>query len=180
VAPAFLEEWKAPEPHDAEEAGALWALFIRTIEALVSTFNLTKKEEEQVIEAVAEQVPFIEKPRHEIPSLLDGNGGNKQQIAQIVRRSPEQSGLPEIFELAERVRGRSSHKRLFRFPTYGLGKQAQLRLLRSAMSGRMPAYNANGTVKQFIYQYANSSPENEKRITSCGCARISRFRQAQF
>jgi hypothetical protein len=49
-----------------------------------------------------------------------------------------------------------------RFPTYGLGKQAQLRLLRSAMSGRMPAYNANGTIKEFIYQYANSSPEKEK------------------
>jgi hypothetical protein len=82
VAPAFLEEWKAPEPHDAEEAGALWALFIRTIEALVSTFNLTKKEEEQVIEAVAEQVPFIEKPvkksRLNEIGLRDGNGGNKQ------------------------------------------------------------------------------------------------------
>jgi hypothetical protein len=49
-----------------------------------------------------------------------------------------------------------------KFPTYGLGKQAQLRLLRSAMSGRMAAYNPNGTIKQFIYTYANSLPEREK------------------
>src|SRR6185369_7771217 len=40
-----------------------------------------------------------------------------------------------------------------KFPVYSAGKEAQLRLLRSAMSGKMPAYNANGTIRQFIYQY---------------------------
>jgi len=49
-----------------------------------------------------------------------------------------------------------------KFPTYAQGKQAQLRLLRAACSGRMKAYNSNGTIKDFIFVYASSSPFVEK------------------
>jgi hypothetical protein len=51
-----------------------------------------------------------------------------------------------------------------KFPTYGLGKQAQLRLLRSAMTGRMiPYYRPEMTIDKFIRVYASSSPEIEKQ-----------------
>jgi hypothetical protein len=53
--------------------------------------------------------------------------------------------------------------RFAKFPTYSLGKQAQLRLLRSVMTGRMvPYYRPEMTIDKFIRAYASSSPEIEK------------------
>ena len=50
-----------------------------------------------------------------------------------------------------------------KFPTYSLGKQAQLKLLRSAMTGRMVPYcRPEMTIEKFIRVYASSSPELEK------------------
>jgi hypothetical protein len=64
-----------------------------------------------------------------------------------------------------------------KFPTYGLGKQAQLRLLRSAMTGRMVSYyRPEMSIDAFIRAYASSSPEIEKKnyvIRVCADLKIS-------
>lgn len=49
------------------------------------------------------------------------------------------------------------------FPTYELGKKAQLHLLRAACEGRMTAYQPSMTLEKFIRTYASSSPEIEKQ-----------------
>jgi hypothetical protein len=66
--------------------------------------------------------------------------------------------------------------RFAKFPTYSLGKQAQLRLLRSVMTGRMvPYYRPEMTIDKFIQAYASSSPEIEKAnyvVRVCGTLNI--------
>jgi hypothetical protein len=50
-----------------------------------------------------------------------------------------------------------------RFPTYSLGKRAQLHLLNAAFSDRMTAYRSTMSPDQFIRAYASTSPEIEKQ-----------------
>ena len=63
-----------------------------------------------------------------------------------------------------------------KFPTYSLGKQAQLRLLRSAMTGSMvPYYRPEMTIDKFVRTYASSSPGIEKVncvVRVCGTLNI--------
>jgi hypothetical protein len=51
--PQFLKQWTPPVPRQADEA----SLFMRTLMALLSTFGLNKKEEEEIKETVAELFP---------------------------------------------------------------------------------------------------------------------------
>jgi hypothetical protein len=175
--PHFLEEYVPPKPHESEEA-TKWQLFMQTLSALLSTFRLTKSEEQKIKDSIAEQFSDPEAPQEppEIPTPAPPPQRSHvtelayaMELVETRGRDPKTLGVrlnnPGCLKFATwqkeygAVLGTSGFAK---FPTYGLGKQAQLRLLRSAMYGRMPAYNANGTIKQFIYQYANSSPEQEK------------------
>jgi hypothetical protein len=51
--PHFLNQWNAARPRESEEA----SLFMGTVMALLSTFGLNKKEEDQIKETVAELFP---------------------------------------------------------------------------------------------------------------------------
>jgi hypothetical protein len=51
--PHFLNQWTPPAPRQADQA----SLFMRTLIALLSTFGLNKKEEEEIKETVAERSP---------------------------------------------------------------------------------------------------------------------------
>jgi hypothetical protein len=51
--PHFLNQWTPPVPRESEQA----SLFMRTLVALLSTFGLNKKEEDQIKETVAELFP---------------------------------------------------------------------------------------------------------------------------
>jgi hypothetical protein len=162
--PYFLEEYVPPQPRPAEESR--WAYFLQTLAALLSTFKISKEDEAKVYDAISENVPFIEKPvkRSRLNDLATAmemvETGNRNPKTLAVRlNNPGALKFSNWQKEYSAVLGSGGFSR---FPSYPMGKQAQLRLLRSAMSGRMPAYRANGTVREFIYQNANSSPEIEK------------------
>jgi hypothetical protein len=54
--------------------------------------------------------------------------------------------------MATAVWRRSRNNGFAKFPVYSSGKEAQLHLLRSAMSGKMPAYNADGTIRRILHR----------------------------
>jgi len=49
--PHFLNQWTAPAPRESEQA----SLFMRTLMALLSTFGLNKKEEDQIIDELLDR-----------------------------------------------------------------------------------------------------------------------------
>lgn len=53
--PHFLDQWTPPAPRESQEA-TKWQLFMQTLAALLSTFGLTKTEEQKIQEAIAEQL----------------------------------------------------------------------------------------------------------------------------
>jgi hypothetical protein len=170
--PHFLNQWTPPAPRESEEA-TKWQLFMQTLAALLSTFGLTKKEEELITETVAEKFPekFPEKPVPPIPrkSRVEELAHSMEMI-ETGNQNPKTLGVrynnPGCLKYSkwQTVYGSVPGTGGFaKFPTYSLGKQAQLRLLRSAMTGRMiPYYRPTMTIDQFIRVYASSSPEIEK------------------
>jgi hypothetical protein len=65
--------------------------------------------------------------------------------------------------MAKCLRFNASKGGFAKFPTYSLGKQAQFRLLESAMTGKMILYyKPEMTIDKFIRTYTSSSPEIEK------------------
>ena len=162
--PHFLEEYIQPQPRPAEESR--WAYFLQTLAALLSTFKISKEDEQKVYDAVSENVPFVEKPvkrsrlnalAHIMEMVETGNRNPKSLAVRLYN-----PGALKYSSWQKEYQAVPSSSGFSRFPAYGLGKQAQLRLLRSAMSGRMPAYNPAGTLRDFIFMYANSSPQKEK------------------
>ena len=167
--PHFLNQWAPPAPRESEEA----SLFMRTLMALLSTFGLNKKEEDQIKETVAELFPKPSAPVAPAP------GPRKSRVEELAlsmemietsNQNPKTLGVrlnnPGCLKFAnwEKEYGAvPSISGFAKFPTYSSGKQAQLRLLRSAMSGRMvPYYRPEMTINSFIRTYASSSPEIEK------------------
>jgi hypothetical protein len=148
-----------------------------TLKALLSTFGLTKSEEQKIQEVIAEQLndPTQEPPEISTPAPLPKKSRIEElafsmEMVETQNQNPKTLGVrynnPGClkFALWEKQYGAWEGKNGFAvFPTYAKGKEAQLRLLRSAMTGRMPVYDQNGSINKFIRTYASSSPEIEKQ-----------------
>lgn len=65
--PHFLNQWTPPAPRESQEA-TKWQLFMQTLAALLSTFGLTKTEEQKIQEAIAEQLKDATQEPPEIPT----------------------------------------------------------------------------------------------------------------
>ena len=172
----FLNQWTPPAPRQADEA-TKWQIFLQALTALLSTFGLTKTEEQRIQEVIAEQVKDHTQERPEIPTpaplprksrveelahaMEMIETGNKNPTTLGIRyNNPgclKYSAWQKVYGSVPGINGFAN------FPTYSLGKQAHLRLLRSAMTGRMiPYYRPEMTIDKFIRSYASSSPEIEK------------------
>jgi hypothetical protein len=177
--PHFLNQWTPPAPRESEEA----SLFMRTLMALLSTFGLYKREEDQIKETVAELLPKPSTPVAPAPPAPKKSRveelAHSMEMIETSNQNPRTLGVrlnnPGCLKFAtwEKEYGAvPSISGFAKFPTYGLGKQAQLWLLRSAMSGRMAAYIPTARSSNSSTHMRIHHRRGRKRTTYSECARI--------
>jgi hypothetical protein len=119
---------------------------MQTLAALLSTFGLNKKEEEEIKETVADLFPRPAAPVAPAPPAPKKSRveelARSMEMIETSNQNPKTLGVrlnnPGCLKFAnwEKDYGAVPSTGGFaKFPTYSLGKQAQLRLLRSAMTG---------------------------------------------
>lgn len=163
-----LVEWlPLPTPRTSEEERAFWLVYV--LNFIKRVFLKEKIEVPEIEATIAEDIFYT-------PTQTPAKGSRIEELAfsmELVEtndQNPSSLGVrlnnPGCLKFSnwQKEYGAVRHSSNFaRFPTYSAGKTGQLRLLRSAMTGRMPSYDPKGSIEKFIRAYANSSPEIEKQ-----------------